>query len=560
MISTHVYAAYLIGTPDVELDVKGGSITLDAGWSPHVQGAIVVYATGAVLEQLDPRDSVRIRVEVDATFPTVTQARTFDLSLRERSVQHRDGSVTLTVASDEALLLDYAPLEDDTTPFTHQDSLRDVIDYVLDTVISGAALESTPTDDADLTTSATVRNILTNPCAHTDLTGWSAFNLASFVRQTSAAWVANASGTAFRLNGDGSSANGRIDLAYNSDADQFAGRTFLFRARHRNGSGTLSGPSSDASTLIVYYSTNTGGYTELGRMQGSTVGDGQADVHVVASFPAGTTRVLLRLMHGYASTNSVFWSDVRISEYTEDPTDTGYFDGSTTDTAQYLYEWTDTTGTSESNREAIDDRPPDALVWRAGESALDFLMPLFQAAGFRLVCNESREWTLRNAGYLASGAVNVRYAVNMVDATDDLTRDEWYDAAVVPYRWTDRQGIEQLRYDTFALNDPYTRCVLLERDTPYPGPGFAEYAVNRAQGRGRVVQATTVADWDLHAEQACTIVVPDADTQTGKTERVVFSFDDDRVTITARTTDTPEDAVDLLAGTINALAGTINAL
>ena len=49
--STHVYRAFLIGTPDVELSVLGGRISLDSGRSPQVTAQLAV-STGAWVSEL----------------------------------------------------------------------------------------------------------------------------------------------------------------------------------------------------------------------------------------------------------------------------------------------------------------------------------------------------------------------------------------------------------------------------------------------------------------------------------------------------------------------------
>lgn len=186
----------------------------------------------------------------------------------------------------------------------------------------------------------------------------------------------------------------------------------------------------------------------------------------------------------------------------------------------------------------------DAFTWQAGQSAMDFLHPLCQVAGYRLVCDEQRNWTLRAEDYYADGSITVRYAVNMIESDETISRDSgvWYDAAAVVHEWADSAGETQRRVDSYALTTPYTRLQLFEKDTPYPGPGFAEYAVRRAQGRGREVVAAAVSDWRAQAEQPVTIVYQDTPIQTGLTLNVEFSLDDDRMTINTRTVDTPDAA------------------
>ncbi len=402
MTSTrHSYKAYLISTPDVELPVKGGSITLDTGQYPHVTASLEISAPGVweftpieypdgegfgygegpyggggyggwgvvwsfvpdliALAALDPRLDARVRIDVVMTDAYgADYPRSFDLGLRERDIRHRDADITISLASDEGLLQDFAPLADDTAPLALDDSIRDIVNYVLDAAIPGTALEASPAGDADLSV----------------------------------------------------------------DAD------------------------------------------------------------------------------------------------------------------------------------------PDAFTWKAGQSAIDFLMPLVQAAGFRLVCDESRAWTLRDEDYAEPGAASIRHAVNLTDADERISResDAWYDAAVTRYTWTDSLGVEHVQVDAYALTTPYTRLQLFERDTPYPGSGFSEYAVRRTQQRGREIEAHAVSDWRVTTEQSLTIYLDDEPTQTGNSQSVTFDLSNDEMTVSARTTDTADGTIDLLTGFIDGLAGYIDGL
>jgi hypothetical protein len=192
----------------------------------------------------------------------------------------------------------------------------------------------------------------------------------------------------------------------------------------------------------------------------------------------------------------------------------------------------------------------DALIWRAGASALDFLHPLVQAVGMRLVCDERRFWTLRTENYTGHGDISsISYGIDMIDGGDTIDRDNalWFDAQITRYRWTDAAGAQHEAVDAWALHTPHTRANLVEIDAPYPGPGRSAYAVRRAQQRGREVTATKVSDWAIAAEQPVIINLPDTPIQVGAVQRVRFDLDRDEMTIDARTIDTPDTAWILLA-------------
>lgn len=533
MISTHEYTAYLVGSPDVELSVRGGQVRIDAGAASHVTASITIAVPDEdTLTDLDPREGARVRLEVDATYPTKTVARTFDLGLRTRPNRHTDGTLTLDLASDEALLLDWAPLADDDTPFDYADSVRDIVDYVLGEVISGTTLETTPTTDADLTPLWAITNLCTNPSATVDGTGWSNGTNATGVNRNTSRYHSTPAGIIWA-----SSASGDSYIDFLGPMAVTQGRLYVLAAWFNTGNGR------DCKVMIRF--KDESGATIVDRYSDAvpTVADTWTRVDVITDAPPGASRASIHMMFNAGAASQQTWVD-DVMFYEGDRL-VDAFDGSTTDDSDYDYDWQGDSDASPSTRTPARDAPlPEAFTWKAGVYALDFLAVLLQAAGLRLVCDGAREWTLRDADHLEDGTLNIRHGVNLIDAVDTISLDDspWFDAAITEYKWTDANGIEQRRIDSYALNDPHIRAVLYEKAAPYPGPGFSEYAVSRAQGRGRSIEATTVADWDATAEQTCSVIVAGAPTQLGKADSVVFDLGRDEMTVTARTTDIPDAA------------------
>src|SRR5690606_40532617 len=112
------------------------------------------------LEQIDPRDGLRVQLDAALSWAAPSgrepQTRTFDLLLRERTIDHEPGELTLVLESDEALLIDggNASATVDDGAEAHQTSLRGIVDYVL--AKHGAELEP-GTDDAGVTITAPPR-------------------------------------------------------------------------------------------------------------------------------------------------------------------------------------------------------------------------------------------------------------------------------------------------------------------------------------------------------------------------------------------------------------------
>lgn len=476
-------------------------------------------------------------------------ARSFDLGVREATPSRADATVTLQLASDEAVLDDYAQLADDKTPRTHQASLRAVVNYVLGKI--GATLQPGATD-ADVTAYWQVVNQITNPRLALDATGWQTGSGASsggrVVMNTPLPAVGN---TAYRWTASAGESN---VVPVTSRYRVTPGKWYVFFAY------ICSGTARQARAAIQWWSAggSVASSTALGALVNSDV-TAFRQVAVIAKCPPGAEEAVPYVstlgnaagnLH-YATMSMLYEGDELVE----------YFDGATPDTARYEYEFQAAAHNSTSTRTPTVERPPAALTWRAGVSGLQFLAPLVQASGFRLVCDERRRWTLRDASYRETGTQTYRERVNITQASEQLSRsaEDWFDGIVLAYTWTDDDGIEQTMYDTYALAGA-TKVIRREIRAPYPGPGRAQYAVTRAQGRGRTVTATKQADWTEHAEQTFSALLDGTPIQIGTADRVEFDISANTVTTTSRTTDTPVGAIVLLPGTINALPGTINNL
>lgn len=395
----------------------------------------------------------------------------------------------------------------------------------------------TPALDADITPYYALTNLHPNPvpASANGYTGGAGANAPTYnagppsdVRWTTTAAVSNlicaGSLTAFRVT------PGKTYVFAILWASASAGRTAQPIIQWRtNGSASVVG---NVYGTAKSYDPN---YQELTVVATAPPGAEYAYPIVQTSGNAATTTHLVRSMRFYEGAEVV-----------------PPFSGATPATAQYSYAWGDPTApnASPSIRTPLVDSPArDALICKAGMSWLDFLSPLVQRYGYRLVCDEQRVWTLRDASYVAAGSLYIAHGVNLIDATDTLDRasEDWFDGAAFVYTWRDRDGIPQERVDSWSLTATPQKVVRREIDAPWPGPGRAQYAVQRAQGRGREVTATRISDLTARAEQPVQIILNGAPIQTGAAQSVEFDLDRDEITVTARTTDTPPTAWVLLA-------------
>lgn len=525
-----------------------GQVTLDSAAFPYVQGTVKIAVEDAMLlEDLDPRDSRRLAITAarDGGSP-----RTFNLGVREATPDRAGGTVTLRLASDEAVLMDYAQLVDDNGPRAHQASLRAVCNYVLGKI--GAALQAGG-PDADVTAYWSVTNLVPNPRLANDANAWQTGSGASGGgRLVMSAPLPPVGNTAYRWTAAAGDSNAvPLSALYRVTP----GKWYVFTAY------LCSGTTRQARAAIQWWSA--GGSVASSTSYGAFITSDVTAFHrvsVIAQCPPGAEQAVPYINTvGNASGNLHYASCAMFHEGNEV---IPYYDGATAAGGGYTHAWQAAVHASTSTRTPAVERRPEALRWSAGDSGMAFLETLLKSAGLRIVCDEQRRWFLRGNDYRAGGAQAYRYGVNIKTASESLSRDDnsWRDGAVYEYIWTDDDGIEQRRLDAFALPGASKIAKVELRNTPYPGPGRAQYMVERAQGTGRTVSVTANPAWDEVTDQALSILLEDTPIQTGIIASVRYDFGDDSVEITSRTTDTPAGAIDLLAGTINSLPGTINAL
>lgn len=191
-ISLHSFEA-LVG--NTVIPVKDASITIDETWSPYVQASFTAPLEPALLSSLDPRNKARVKFYVNqyygeseklsvlsATFGggkvlNVTAAwtgdqladvseayftpynqsgvnynyrRGFDLTLRSRNIDIKSNEMRFEVSSDEALLQDFALVDD--IPYTPTFfNVRSIVSYVLNQigdVLQPGVIDGTVTADS----------------------------------------------------------------------------------------------------------------------------------------------------------------------------------------------------------------------------------------------------------------------------------------------------------------------------------------------------------------------------------------------------------------------------
>jgi hypothetical protein len=180
-VSRHDITASILGN---DIPVIDASITLDENWSPYVQATLTApLLDDEIVDLLDPRNSPHVSINVNKSygqsdkvfsitnsypgkllsdFSTIwagkliqdlsneyylayntfglksAEDRSFTLAVRELNINYLRSEISLTLASDEGLLLDYARVAN--TPYVSTEtSVRSLSEYVLSFI--GATLQ-----------------------------------------------------------------------------------------------------------------------------------------------------------------------------------------------------------------------------------------------------------------------------------------------------------------------------------------------------------------------------------------------------------------------------------
>ena len=188
---------------------------------------------------------------------------------------------------------------------------------------------------------------------------------------------------------------------------------------------------------------------------------------------------------------------------------------------------------------------PDATIWEPGVKAWDYFAPLAQAVDLKLWCDERGFWYLTEVLPPSSGALILSPDDTITDLSDTMETlgEEWFDAVVVIYNWTDSAGDNQTAYDIAGDEDSQNARTFEYDGTPYPGAGAAAGILNRAKGRGRVLATRAISNYKTQPGQSASIRPPDTDAQTGYIASVRFNYPENEMDVESRgLVDTPETA------------------
>jgi hypothetical protein len=536
--AAHILTAVVATETPIELAVISGTITLDDAWTPYAQAQLTVYTPDQTfIDAIDPRENIRVTLTTSQTFlegasarPAVT--RSFDLMLRERRIDAETGTMTLYLESDEALLRDWA-LVSLTPDRIYGVSVKDAVDYALATI--GATLEPGAAD-ADVPSKElepVLTNLLPNPSLEINANGWAAGTGRTTVsRSTAASWIGSAS-LKIQTTSAGSISATIHDLFAVASETQYTHSQYIKSGTARAMYLSMRFVNSSGSTIGSNYldgpsvTTSSGAWTRLTNTQ---------------TAPVGTATVLV-MIRSVDSSPSGDYHYLDGGMFNAGAVALDYFDGNALNGREAgLYATSWLSGIDSAS--TLTNLPnSDAMIWAPGLTAADYVNPLVNAAGLRLICDELRRWWLVTA-LEVDGQINVSTETGVISGEDTISRNDdspWYDSVVIRYEWTDTDNLPQLAYDIAGTSGGRTLLQVVPRI--FLGAGAAAAILERAQGKGRTFQVSSQSNYTATPGISVSIALPDTELQTGTLSSVSWSFPDSVMRIGSRgLTDTPAGA------------------
>lgn len=549
-------------------NVEGGSVVFDESWTPFLQANLTLTLpmmnTGAfggtglsvldpdALDALDPRNGLRATLvctlyEYDEATGVLHSENDVSASLRisSRNIDWVAGTVEVLLATDEFVLSQEANRTTSPTNYrAHQTSLIAVVNAVLADVGLSATLDGSSVD-ADVTTCQALTNLLVDP--RTTATT----NYGVQPGGTLSTGTTSLSYTGKYVGGTWASAptSPYVEICPNAQRLAVTPGDLLFMSAYILTSST--------ATVFLRYSWWDQNGVQIGGVHDTAGGTSSSTwyrAYGAVVVPNGAASVRVVAITTTTGLAAGFWLRVSAPLVTVNPLGTfetdgstvlAYFDGSTSANAYYTYSWdTGTADASTSTRTPIVDRSPDSLTVSPGESYMDMLQPVVNAAGLRLFCDENGVWRLVDgASFAESGTVTIQpsNATALAELIDLTQPDIVYGSVVVKYTWVNTAGNTETYYDAAGTDSP-TRLIEVQ-NRAYPGPGAAAYALAQGQGRGLVMTTSAMTDFSARPYQGARVIAPYEATQTGVVSRVSFDLASAEMEITTRgLIDTPAGA------------------
>ena len=531
-VTEHYAHAVSDALPGVQLGVEGGQVGLDVARWPHVQATIKTPARAGLYAAMDPRAAAH-RVVLSCGEQVMGLHRQFDLGIRHVGIG-ADGLLEMQLASDEAIVEDETP-DADVRPWAYLRANGYVAEVLTEMVLARSGFNLTdPGPVADITPYWSLTNRVVNPRFQTTIKGAAAGSgtsglvstthtaAGSTARRALQFTCGTAGGSAIVAGWDPAAGH---ESALPVSAGDWVSASFDASCVAPNRDRRIRVQFFDGAFTLIY-EVIPGGQP--------TAPDTRWTTHAaLVQAPIGAVYCAVRAFLGPIASGAdqrVFVTNVSVVQWDDY---VPAFNGGDTPPGGYTVSWDGAPDDSTSTRYPIVPLDPESLVQKAGQGGMSFLAPVLQACGLRLVCDETRAWSLRGIDHVEPGELTIAYGETMTDFALGAGLDGWCDAATVHYEW-ERYGVTYEMDDTFELVTPPRKRIRRTLNMPYPGPGRAENIVRRAQAvGGRSSTARAVSNWSVKSEQTLTVTTDDT-TLTGQVGAVTFDLDTDEMTVTIR--------------------------
>lgn len=477
---------------DTVLPVERAIPSMDTTRAPYITiDVTITRPDAATLTLLDPRDDARVTL----TLTDGPDERPIRATVMAVIVRHRDGLADLRLASREAVAIGWAPITDDLT-MRLGGTARQVVAHVLDQI--GETL--TPgTADGDLTAYWSITNAVTNPrTVSVDPLGFALGVNAEGL--TTVASIHGFAGSAIRW---ASLVAGPCRIVTTTWVDVQPGDEVSARA-------DLWAPGSGMTGRVIIRFTNADGFAHpITEAAGPHVPlDEPEPVTSTATgvAPYGATRAYLlaeRIAGGAGGLTELTKPLLYKGPLGAAPFNPEWEIGTA---GEYGYSWDDATlpDASASTRDPILPREPDALTWRAGTSAWDYLQPMLTDIGLLLYNDEAGDWHLIDPATV-TGETHEIGAGDLIDCreTIDPAADDSMTGVAVRYLWTTPP--------TVVTAGTSGRVLVVEQPPlVYPARDAAARILARRTGSGLTTRLQAVPDITISPRDQITLTGPGA--------------------------------------------------
>lgn len=162
----------------------------------------------------------------------------------------------------------------------------------------------------------------------------------------------------------------------------------------------------------------------------------------------------------------------------------------------------------------------------------DFIETVTTAGGFRVYCDELRNWYLVDSS-ATIGELELKDDDNITSFQRQVSRENlWYNQAVIQY---EDPFIGTVFDNYYASGTGELRTLYIKKDNmTFPGNGAAQAIVERSLTRGEIYSIESIANFDARPRQTLTVEITDEPIKTGIVQSITWSLPSARMSVDIR--------------------------